>query len=135
MKQSGIVIKTDGEFATVEVMQTSACVGCSKQEGCIACKKKTKAVAYNPKNAVTGDKVILESRSSTVLIYALLVFVLPLVLCGLGYYISSLFGCTQIISFIISACIFGATYVIIYFIVDKRGDTKKTVVITDIMKN
>lgn len=135
MNQSGIVIKTEGEFATVEVMQTSACVGCSKQEGCISCKKKTKAIAYNPIKAEKGDKVILESKSSTVLLYALLVFVLPLVLCGAGFYISSILGAAQIISFIISACIFIATYVIIYLIVDKRGDTKKSVVITEIVKN
>ncbi|MBR5516301.1 MAG: SoxR reducing system RseC family protein [Clostridia bacterium] len=135
MKQSGIVLKTDGEFATVEVMQSSACAGCSKQEGCVSCKKKTKAVAYNPIGAVKGDKVILETKSSTVLLYALLVFVLPLLLCGLGYYISFLLGAVQIISFIVSACIFGATYVIIYFIVDRRGDTKKSVVITDLVKN
>ncbi|MBE6686996.1 MAG: hypothetical protein E7591_07165 [Ruminococcaceae bacterium] len=135
MKQSGIVIKTEGEFATVEVLQTSACVGCSQREGCISCKKKLKAEAYNPLNAVEGDRVILETGSQTVLLYALLVFVLPLVLCGLGYYLSFLLGATQLISFIVSTCIFGATYVIIYFIVDKRGDTKKSVVITDILKN
>ena len=134
MKQSGIVLKTEGEFATVEVMQTSACVGCSQREGCISCKKKTKAIAYNPIKAETGDKVILESKSSTVLLYALLVFVLPLILCGGGYYISQLFNCAQFVSFIISACIFVLTYVIIYFIVDKRGDTQKTVEITEIVE-
>lgn len=135
MKQKGTVIEAQGEFATVEVMQTSACVGCSKQEGCIACKKKIRAKAYNPIGADKGDVVTLESNSNMVLLYALLVFILPIVLCGIGYYVSLAAGAVPYIRFIVSGCIFIATYVIIYFVAEKNPNTLKTVRITEVEKD
>lgn len=132
MKQKGKVISADGDYARVEVMRTSACVGCSQQEGCIACKKKIESTAYNPLGAKQGDTVTLESRSSTVLFYALLVFVLPLVLTISAYLISGIFFETQLWQILTSSCIFVLSYVIIYFIFDRNPDSKKNVVITEI---
>lgn len=132
MKQKGTVIDTDKDFATVEVMRTSACVGCSKQEGCIACRKKTKTLAYNPIGAKKGDKVDLESKSSTVLLYAALVFVLPVLLAVSGYVLASYLFKHTALQIIIPACIFISAYVIIYFVFDRNPKTKKSVVITNI---
>ena len=134
MKQTGTVTVINGEYAEVEVMQTSACAGCSKQEGCVHCKKKISCTAYNPIGAREGDLVVLESRSSLILLYALLVFILPLVLCGLSYYLSGLLDFSKLLRFSISACIFILIYVIIYFIADRRENTKKAVRITEIKK-
>lgn len=134
MRQTGTVTGTKGEFATVEIMRTSACAGCSKQEGCIACKKKITARAYNPIKAKEGDRVVLESRSSQVLLYALLVFILPLVLCGLSFFLLGFLKIGNLLRFIISACIFVLIYVIIYLIADKRGDVQKSVEIVEIVK-
>ncbi|MBQ4562408.1 MAG: SoxR reducing system RseC family protein [Clostridia bacterium] len=132
MIQKGKVISLDGEYAVVEVMRTSGCVGCSKQEGCIACKKKISTLAYNRVGAAVGDNVTLESESKTVLFYALVVFVLPLVLAIGGYIASSLLFSAQFVQILVSACIFVLTYVIIYFILDRRVETKKSVRITRI---
>lgn len=132
MKQKGTVIDIQGEYATVEVMRTSACVGCSQQEGCIACKKKIQSRAYNPMGAKKGDTVTLESPSGTVLFYALLVFVLPLALAIAGYLAAALFTDVQIIQISVSACIFILMYVIIYFIFDRNPNAKNTVRITEI---
>lgn len=132
MKQKGKVISVDGEYARVEVMRTSACVGCSQQEGCIACKKKIESTAYNPLGAQPGDTVTLESRSSTVLFYAFLVFVLPLALTIGAYFVCGLFFETQLWQILTSTCIFILSYVIIYFMFDRNADSKKTVVITEI---
>lgn len=132
MIQKGKVISLDGEYAVVEVMRTSACAGCSKQEGCIACKKKTRTRAYNSAGAKAGDTVTLESASGTVLLYALVVFVLPLVLAIGGYLAAALFTGKQTLQILVSACIFVLTYVIIYFTLDRRPETKKSVTITHI---
>ena len=132
MIQKGKIISLDGEYAVVEVMRTSACVGCSKQEGCIACKKKITSRAYNGAGAKPGDRVTLETRSDTVLLYALLVFVLPLVLAIGGYMLSSLFISRQSVQILVSTCIFLLTYVIIYFTLDRRPEVKKSVRITAI---
>lgn len=133
MRQSGIVTETKGEFATVEVMQTSACAGCSKQEGCVHCKKRVSCSAYNPIAARKGDRVILESSSAVILLYAVLVFILPLLLCGLSYYLLGFIALPKLLRFIISTCIFVLIYVIIYFIADRRENTRKTVRIIAIL--
>ncbi len=132
MIQKGKVISLEGEYAIVEVMRTSGCVGCSKQEGCIACKKKIRTRAYNKIGAAVGDTVTLETRSETVLLYALAVFVLPLVLTIAAYFAASLFISTQSVQILVSTCIFLLTYVIIYFTLDRRPETKKSVKITQI---
>lgn len=132
MIQKGIVISCEEEFAVVEVMRTSACAGCSKQEGCIACKKKVKSRAYNPNGAEVGDRVTLETDSGTVLLYALLVFLVPLILTIAAYPISGIFFREQLWQIITSACIFIVSYVIIYFIFDRNPNVKKSVVITKI---
>ena len=132
MIQKGKVVALEGEYAVVEVMRTSACVGCSAQEGCIACKKKIRSRAYNGVGAKTGDRVTLESSSRTVLWYALLVFVVPLVLSVGGYIASSIFISRQSVQILVSTCIFLLTYVIIYFTLDRRPEVKKSVRITTI---
>ncbi len=132
MIHKGKVISLEGEYAVVEVMRTSACVGCSKQEGCIACKKRITSRAYNRIGAKPGDSVTLETRSGTVLWYALLVFVLPLALTIGGYAVSSLFISRQSVQILVSTCIFLLTYVIIYFTLDRRPEVKKSVRITSI---
>lgn len=132
MIQKGKVISLDGEYAVVEVMRTSGCVGCSKQEGCIACKKKIRSRAYNGIGAEVGDTVTLESESGTVLWYAILVFVLPLVLSIGSYMATSLFISRQGVQILVGTCIFLLTYVIIYFTLDRRPEVKKSVKITKI---
>ena len=134
MQQSGIVVSKEGEYCTVEVMRTSACVGCSKQEGCISCKKKITSKAYNKAGAEVGDIVTLESNSSTVLFFALVVFVLPLVLALVGYFaVDAIFDSAKI-GIAVCACIFILSYVIIYFTLEKRPEVAKSVVITECKK-
>ena len=134
MQQSGIVLAKEGEFCTVEVMRTSACVGCSKQEGCISCKKKITSKAYNPIGADVGDLVTLESRSASVLFFALIVFVLPIVAAIAGYFIAEKIIGTSVGGLIASACIFVLCYVIIYFTLEKKPEVAKSVVITKAVK-
>lgn len=99
MKTIATVIATDGQIATVEVERTSACEGCHKNEdgkGCSVCslmggERKFSARAYNEIGAKIGDRVMIESRTDRVIWYAVLVFVLPLLVALLGYGVASVF--------------------------------------------
>lgn len=135
MQQSGIVVSKEGDFCTVEVMRTSACVGCSKQEGCISCKKKITSRAYNPEgNADIGDVVTLESRSSQILFFAVIVFVLPIVLALVTFFVVEKIASSSGVGLIAGACIFILSYVTIYLTLEKKPDVAKSVVIVEVRK-
>ena len=98
MKNEAKVIVTDGIYATVEVERSSACEGCHKSEdgqGCSVCtlmggNRKFSAKAYNKKGACVGDRVVIESRTERVMLYAILVFLLPIVIAILSFFAVSL---------------------------------------------
>ena len=71
----------------------SACSGdCHKCSGCGAAKEAVLFTADNPIGASAGDLVRVESESAPVLKAAAVLYVLPLVLFFLGYYLGSLLG-------------------------------------------
>jgi sigma-E factor negative regulatory protein RseC len=96
MKTKAIVTAVDGRFATVETTRTSACEGCHKAtegEGCSVCslmggEKKLSSKAYNPVGAKVGDTVMVESSSARMLWYAALVFLVPILVAILGYFVA-----------------------------------------------
>ena len=91
------VRSVDGAFATVEVARLSACEGCHKSDagGCSVCSlmggsvKTTIARAKNSASASVGDLVRVESSSGRMLLYAALLFLLPLLFTGIGFAVSS----------------------------------------------
>ncbi len=98
MQTKAVVVKTDGKFATVETERKSACEGCHKAEegGCSVCSlmggdRKIATKALNAVGAKVGDVVTIESKTSRMLWYGLLVFILPIVIALLSWGISSQF--------------------------------------------
>lgn len=99
MKTNATVISVSGTRATVETARTSACEGCHKMaqgsRGCAVCtlvgggNQRFTATAENPVGAKVGDRVTVESATGRVLMYAALVFLLPLVFCFAGWLIAS----------------------------------------------
>ena len=97
MKNEAKVIATDGIYATVEVERSSACEGCHKSEdgqGCSVCtlmggNRKFSATAHNKMRACVGDRVVIETKTERVMLYALLVFLLPVVVAILGFVVAS----------------------------------------------
>ncbi len=92
------VIKAEGDFATIEVQRKSACEGCHKMtsgEGCGVCtllgsNSRFTARASNPVGAEAGDMVEVRSATGRVLLYAALVFFLPVAVALLLYAASGL---------------------------------------------
>lgn len=94
MTQKATVLELNGETALVSVQRSSMCDGCSKQNcsgaSCAAgtllgMNKTTTVLACNEIGAKKGDIVEVESESRTVLGYAALIFLFPILLCAVAY--------------------------------------------------
>ena len=86
MTQEAIVTKLlPNGMAEVAVTRTTACGGnCGSCESCIF-QNELKTSAKNLIQAMPGQRVLIESRSSRIYGAALLVYIMPLVLLLLGY--------------------------------------------------
>ena len=79
--------------AEVLLVRESACSGdCHKCSGCGAAKETMIFTAKNAINASRGDIVKVESATGPVMKAAVVLYVIPLVLFFLGYYLGSLMG-------------------------------------------
>lgn len=94
MEQLVRVKKTypDGR-ADVLCIRESACSGdCHKCSGCGAAKEAVIITADNPIGAKTGDFVKVVSATAPVLKAAVVLYIIPLILFFLGYYLGTLPG-------------------------------------------
>ena len=83
----------DNGTAEVLLVRESACSGDShKCSGCGAAKETMIVTADNPIEAKRGDLVKLESATGPVMKAAVVLYVIPLVLFFLGYYLGTLPG-------------------------------------------
>lgn len=83
MEETGKVIKTDKNSATVRVNKKSECEKC----GMCAFPKNAGYIDFNADNPIgakVGDEVIVKTSESGKVIGALLVFLVPLLLIGLS---------------------------------------------------
>ena len=118
MRTKATVIAVDGSFATVETQRTSACEGCHKiAEGgdCSVCtlmgsNRSLQTRAKNSIGAAVGDQVYIESRTSRVLWYSLLVFLLPILVMLSAWGLASLFTQNEILRVLGGAVGFVGTY-------------------------
>ena len=79
--------------AQVVCIRESACSGdCHKCSGCGAAKESILITAENPLGASAGDLVVVRSETGPVLKAAAVLYMKPLVLFFLGYYIGTLLG-------------------------------------------
>ena len=98
MQTKATVTAIDGIFATVESERKSACDGCHKAEegGCSVCSlmggdRKIATKALNTAKAKVGDRVLIESKTTRMLAYGLLVFIAPIILALLAWGVASQF--------------------------------------------
>jgi sigma-E factor negative regulatory protein RseC len=111
MEQVVRVTKThDNGMATVLLVRESACSGdCHKCSGCGAAKETMIFEAMNPIGATTGDLVVIESETKSVMKAVGVFYALPLVLFFLGYYIGHVLeisgGLIGSLGFILAMCL------------------------------
>ena len=90
MTQTATVQKVfPGGMAEIAVPRKSACGhDCEECAGCGVTGTAVSAKARNPIGAVPGDKVVVESSSKTVLGIIAIVYLIPVVLFLLGYFLT-----------------------------------------------
>ncbi|MBE6598795.1 MAG: hypothetical protein E7638_05085 [Ruminococcaceae bacterium] len=101
MTQKATVIEIKGKNAIVSVRRSSMCDGCEKNGGCsgscaagelLGANKTMTAAVSNEVGAKVGDTVEIESESRTVLGYAALIFLFPILLGSAAYTAADFFG-------------------------------------------
>lgn len=85
MKDIGIIIKTHGDLATVQMVRSKACDSC---KACDAFGQKTmRIIAFNEIHAQEGDRVEFEIQPQNVYRHTFLIFIFPLLMMIAGYLI------------------------------------------------
>lgn len=118
MQQTGIVkgLHHDrSNRADVEITRSTAC-----GDNCASCGlcpgQKTLVTALNDANAAVGDTVIINLSDKKVLVAAFLVYIVPLIMLIIGYFISYAVSGTEIISIVSGFCLMAVTFPVIMLI-------------------
>ena len=128
MEHKAVVVKTDGEIADVSVLREEACAHCAGRVVCGTAKKLT-VKAKNPIGAKTGDTVIIERPSESVLFYSTLVFLAPVLLAVVLYLCFSQIN--ELAGAVASAFGFVLPFALA-MVIDRRGRENRLPVITGI---
>lgn len=122
MRQRATVLELNGKNAVISVRRSSMCEGCEKKGGCgssctagelLGANKTMTVFASNEIGAEKGDIVEIESESRTVLGYAALIFLFPLVVCALAYSVGSMLGAGEMASMLGAGVGFAAAFLLI----------------------
>ncbi|MBR0160725.1 MAG: SoxR reducing system RseC family protein [Oscillospiraceae bacterium] len=103
MTQDAIVTKLlPNSMAEVVVTRQTACGGnCGSCEACMF-QSELKAVARNRIQARPGQRVVIESQTSKVFSAVFLVYIVPIVLFLLGYFLAYILGASEWICILVS---------------------------------
>lgn len=144
MRQRAVVIRTEGKIAEIEVSRSSMCDGCQKNGGCehhcelsglIAGSGKTmKTTAQNRIGAEAGDTVEVETESTKVLGYAALVFMMPMLVCAVFYFLASALFASETAGVIAAAVGFALSFVGISLFDRAKKKSLPDIVIVDILE-
>lgn len=119
MRENAIVESVHGQYAYVTVKRATACgyscATCSAQ-----CKNKNNSIEVeNNMGARAGEHVVIEMKTSRVLKSAFAVYILPLIILFLTYFIADFLGYGEKICVLCSLAAFFVTFIVLHFI-DKR---------------
>lgn len=119
------------KVAVVEAARKSACDGCHKMaqgENCSVCTllggdRKITAKANNKIGAEVGDRVEIESSSGLLMLYAVIIFMLPIVAALAAYYTAQALGASEKVRLVAVAVAFvlvTATDIAVSYVIGKR---------------
>ena len=134
MQQCGVVKSIKGEFAEVEVKRSTACETCSASHVCPSGRKDAVIRARNAAGAAIGDRVKLETPSGSVLWYAFIVFLFPLLLAIAAFFTASALA-DEKTALIAAGAGFAVAFAVVFFTVERAAKKRGgTVTITEIEK-
>jgi len=119
MTGKGVVVKTNGSTATVSIQKASAC-GHNCGECQLCSNPKIEAEILNPINASVGDTVIIGMDSKKVLMWAFILYILPILGAMIFYTVSIAFTKSLALSVIITSL-----WVIVWFFAIRRYSKNK----------
>ena len=132
MKSEGVVIRLEKGFAIVGVKRLSACDTCRAKCGGHCDKASTvETKVKNDLDAKIGDTVILSTDTKKVLLYAFLVFLLPIISAITGYVIARELSESTLISCLLTLLFFLLTFFVIWLIWGRK-DTNKNIKMIEI---
>ena len=151
MQRTAVVINDIGNnIKEIEVSRETACEGCSQQGSCHACimlgdSKKNRAMrtkAFDPLGAQVGDRVEVETESSTVIKYAAENFLMLSVfgIAAVGYLLGESLGAKisesigRFLPLICSLVGFAAAFAYVKLVPAKRAEMNCDVKIVRIIK-
>lgn len=117
MRRDAIVIKTDGDDATVAVLREDACGSCAGRRFC-GNARKVEIKVKNDIGAGCGDTVEIETPSKVLLGYAALLFLAPVFLAVFFYILLS--SVNAVLSYVFAGVGFVLPYIVAFFI-EKRS--------------
>lgn len=85
MEEIGKVVDTSGKFARVEIEPKGSCKNCAARVFCSPSGDKMCVETINRHGVKIGDTVKVETSANVTLLAAFLLFILPLVLFGIGF--------------------------------------------------
>ena len=143
MRTEAIVTETDHKTAIVKINRKSACDGCHKTtdgSGCSVCSllgadSEFTSRAKNDVGARVGDRVIVETASSRVLFYAILVFLLPLLVTLACWGISTLFTESTLYQFLFALVGFIGTFVGVWIYSERVRKNKQDIIIVSVVQS
>lgn len=133
MRTTGKVIKVNGNKALISVERTTSCGGsCANCAG--NCKIADNSIeADNTLGAKTGEFVVIETETKSVLKSAFLVYIVPIVLLCLGYFAAECAGYKENISMICGFLLFLLTFLCLHFY-DKKQRKELSTKIVEIVR-
>lgn len=143
MRQRAVVIKTEGKLAEIEVSRSTMCDGCQKNGGCahhcelsgiVANSGKMRTTAQNTIGAKPGDTVEVETESTKVLGYAALVFVMPILVCAVFYFLADAVFSSETYALIAAAAGFVLSFLGISFFDRSKKESGLDIQIVEIVK-
>ena len=118
MQEQGLVVKIEGNTATVRVDKKDECSKCGM---CLFPKNASHIdfEAQNDLGVAEGDTVIIQTQKEGKLLGVLLAFLVPLILVGAGVLLGLLVFGNELVALGISVALVIAWYVVLSFI-DKK---------------
>lgn len=142
MRRKAEVMTFEGEYAVVRIAQTDKCVGCNNKTCRQTCAHvagidnnlSVTAIAKNTVGASVGDTVEIESSAEKGLIYTLIAFILPIIVCVSLYAAISSFFQSERVAMLVSFLGFVSAFLVVSILEKKHANIEPDFIITKVIE-
>lgn len=120
MKETGVVESVSNGYAVITIVRKSACGDSCKNCSGGCALTKNKITVQNDIGVKCGDRVYVETLSSKVLGAAFIVYILPLILFFVGYFVTDAVTKSNILPVVVGGVLFAVVFLILH-VIDKKN--------------